>query len=157
MENTDKKTDISVLRNIFRFMMEEGYYPTFEKTHILFQLDDNLATVEYEKGLMTVRLFFSIEEESREMFLDAANSTMSGSIAVKPVILEDGKTLMFSIETMCDNIREFKKFFPRSIGYIKDALHIHRHYMKLLLQDSMLYKDLYTHDYENEPAKKFCS
>lgn len=157
MENTDKKRDFSFLKNIFRFMMEEGYHPTFEKTHILFELDDNLASVEYENGLMTVRIFFSIEEESRDMFLDAANSTMSGSIAVKPVILEDGKTLMFSIETMCDNIREFKKFFPRSIGYIRDALLIHRHHMKLLLENSMLYKNLYSHDYENEPAKKFCS
>lgn len=143
--------------NIFKFLMEEGYYPTYEKTHIIFNLDDNLATLEYEAGVMTIRIFFSIEEETREMFLDAANYTMAGSICVKPVILEDKKTLMFCAETMCDNIREFKKFFPRSVGYIRDALHIHRHKMKSLLQKSVLYKDLYTHDYENDSSKKFCS
>jgi hypothetical protein len=51
------------MRSIFRCMMEDGYYPTFEKTHIQFDMDDNIAVVEYEEGILAVRLFFSIEED----------------------------------------------------------------------------------------------
>lgn len=149
--------DMEKAAQIFRFLMEEGYYPTYEKTHIIFRLDDNQATLEYQNGIITIRIFFSIEEETLDMFLEAANATMSESICVKPVILEDRKTLMLCTETMCDNIREFKKFFPRSVGYIKDALYIHRHQMRKLLQKNVLYKDLYTHDHEYDTTKKFCN
>ena len=48
--------------------MEEGYYPTFEKTHIQFGLDDNIAVVEYEERVVSVRLFFSIDEEAYELY-----------------------------------------------------------------------------------------
>ena len=144
-------------RSIFRFLMEEGYYPTYENTHILFDLDGNPAVLEYEKGMMTVRIFFTIEEDTYNIFLEAANTTMSGTFNVKPVVLEDRQTLMFSCETMCDNMREFKKFFPRSLEYLRDTLILHRHEMKKLLQKSMFNKDLYTHDDEYKTTKKFCS
>jgi hypothetical protein len=148
---------MEMTRSIFRFLMEGGYYPTYEKTHILFELDDNPAILEYAKGKMTVRIFFTIEEDTYNIFLEASNTTMSGTFNIKPVILDDRRTLMFSCETMCDNMREFKKFFPRSLEYIKDALILHRHEMKELLQKSMLNKDLYTHDNEYQTSKKFCS
>ena len=145
------------MRSIFRCMMEDGYYPTFEKTHIQFGMDDNIAVVEYEEGILAVRLFFSIEEEAYDLFLEASNSMMMYNYSVKAVILDDMKNIMFGCEIPCDNVREFKKFFPRSIRNIKDTLVLHRHEMKALLQKSMLYKDLYTHDDEYESAKKFCS
>jgi hypothetical protein len=53
------KTSLN-MRSIFRCMMEEGYYPVYENTHITFGLEDNLAVVEYEEGILSVRLFFSI-------------------------------------------------------------------------------------------------
>lgn len=145
------------LKGIFRFLMEGGYYPTYEKTHISFDFEDNTAILEYEEGVLAVRLFFSIDEDIYNIFLEASNSVMIGTVGVKPIIMEDHKTLMFSAETMCDNMSEFKKFFPRSIKNIKDTLFLHRHEMKALLEKSMFYKDLYTHEDEYEPAKKFCS
>lgn len=118
------------MTRIFRCMMEGGYYPIYETTHIVFGLDDNLAIVEYEDGVLSVRLFFSIEEDMYPIFLEASNETMMTTFAVKPVILGDMKNLMFSCETLCDNIREFKKFFPRSIDLIREALKRHRAEMK---------------------------
>lgn len=118
------------MMRIFRCMMEGGYYPIYETTHIVFGLDDNLAIVEYEDGVLSVRLFFSIEEDMYPIFLEASNETMMTTFAVKPVILGDMKNLMFSCETLCDNIREFKKFFPRSIDLIREALKRHRAEMK---------------------------
>ena len=126
------KTSLN-MRSIFRCMMEEGYYPVYENTHITFGLEDNLAVVEYEEGILSVRLFFSIEKETYPLFLEAANETMMRAFIVKPVILDDMKNLMFSCEMFCDNVREFKKFFPRSIELLREALKKHRKEMKRLL------------------------
>ena len=114
-------------------MMEEGYYPTFEQTHIQFGLDDNIAVVEYEEGVLSVRLFFSIEEEAYEIFLEASNMMMIETFAVKPVILEDMKNIMFSCEMRCDTIKEFKKSLPWAIDKIQEALKVHKSEMKKLI------------------------
>ena len=115
---------------IFRCMMEGDYNPIYETTHIVFGLDDNLAIVEYEDGVLSVRLFFSIEEDMYPLFLEASNRTMISTFSVKPVVLDDMKNLMFCCETLCDNVREFRKFFPRSIDLIREALNRHRAEMK---------------------------
>ena len=134
------KTSLN-MRSIFRCMMEGGYYPIFEKSHIVFGLDDNLAIVEYEEGILSVRLFFSIEKETYPLFLEAANETMMKAFIVKPVVLDDMKNLMFSCETMCDNVREFRKFFPRSIELLRESLKQHRKEMKrLLLTEELISK-----------------
>lgn len=130
-KQTENKTGRSLtMARIFRCMMEEGHYPIYETSHIVFGLDDNLAIVEYEEGVLSVRLFFSIEEDMYPLFLEASNWTMMTTFAVKPVVLDDMKNLMFSCETLCDNIREFRKFFPRSIDLIREALNRHRAEMK---------------------------
>ena len=132
------KTSLN-MRSIFRCMMEEGYYPVYENTHITFGLEDNLAVVEYEEGILSVRLFFSIEKDTCQMFLEAGNETMLIEYIVKPVVTEDMKNLMFSCEIMCDNIREFRKFFPRCITLLHEALHTHKDKMKKkILKDLIL-------------------
>lgn len=131
---TEKKPGRSLnMTGIFRCMMEEGYYPIYEKTHIVFGLDDNLAIVEYEEGVLSVRLFFSIDAETYPLFLEAANETMLKAFIVKPVVLDDMKNLMFSCETLCDTVREFRKFFPRCIELLREALRQHKSEMKKLL------------------------
>ena len=126
------KTSLN-MKSIFRCMMEGGYYPIFEKTHIVFGLDDNLAIVEYEEDILSVRLFFSIEKDTYPLFLEAANETMMKAFVVKPVVLNDMENLMFSCETLCCNTREFKKFFPRSIELLRESLRQHKKEMKKLL------------------------
>ena len=81
---------------IFRCMMEDGYYPTYEKTHILFNIDDNVAVLEFEEEILRNRIFFSIEEDEYDLFLEAANAAMLESSIVKPVIMDDMKNIMFS-------------------------------------------------------------
>ena len=120
------------LRSIFRQMMEDGYYPVFEKTHIQFGIDENIAILEYDEDIVSVRLFFSIDEEAYEVFLEASNSTMLNTYAVKPAILNDMKNIMFSCEFMCDNIRDFKRFLPRAISRLKEALDAHKTEIKKL-------------------------
>ena len=126
------------MRSMFRCMMEEGYNPTFEQTHIQFGLDDNIAVLEHEEGVLSVRLFFSIEEDAYELFLEASNMMMIETFAVKPVVLEDMKNIMFSCEMKCGTLREFKKCLPWAIDKIKEALSVHKRAMKKLILASEL-------------------
>lgn len=121
------------MRSIFRCMMEDGYYPTFEKTHILFSTDDNTATVEYEEGVISIRIFFGIEEDIYDLLLEASNVTMAESFIVKPVVLYDRKHIMFSFEMMCDSVREFRKFFPRGIERLNETIMLHKAEMKRIV------------------------
>ena len=121
------------LRSIFRCMMEDGRGPIYEDSHILFGIDDNLAVVEYEAKILSVRLFFSIDPESSRLFIDASNSMMLTTDIVKAVVLDDKKNIMFSCEMMCDTVREFRRFFPRAVEYIKEAVAEHKHEMKRLI------------------------
>ena len=125
------------MKCIFRCMMEGGYYPVYEKTHILFDMEDNIGVVEYENGVLAVRLFFIIDEEAYNLFTEVSNTVMQESDLVKPVILDDRCNLMFSCETMCDNVREFRKFFPRCIKLINETLLLHRSEVKNII----MYKD----------------
>jgi hypothetical protein len=121
------------LRGIFRCMMEDGYFPVFERTHIQFGIDDNIAVVEYDEDIVSVRLFFSIDEEAYDLFLEASNSMMIETYIIKPAILDDMKNIMFSCEFMCDSMRDFRRFFPRSIDRLKEALDVHKSKMKKLI------------------------
>ncbi len=118
------------LRSIFRYMMEEGYYPKYEKTHIIFGIDDNIGVVQYQEDILSIRIFFTIDEEVYRYFLEASNSTMVETFMVKPAILDDMKNIMFSCEIICDNLRDLRKFFPRGIGRLKEALTVHKAEMK---------------------------
>ena len=121
------------MRVIFRCMMEEGYYPTYEKTHILFNIDDNVAVLEYEEDILSIRMFFSIEEDEYDLFLEASNAAMLESFIVKPAIMDNMKNIMFSCEMMCGTLREFRKFLPRGIQYLKEAISVHKLQMKRLI------------------------
>lgn len=120
-----KKPEYGLI-NICRCMMEEGYYPVYEKTHILFKLDDNIAVVEYSDNVLSIRVFFTIEEEMREMFMEASNRMMAESYLVKPVILDDRKSILFSCEFLCENIRQFRRLFPIGIERLTEALLLHK-------------------------------
>ena len=135
------------LKKIFRCMMEEGYHPSYETSHIIFELGDNLAVVEYENSILSVRLFFTIEEEMAQTIINVSNSVMTESQMVKPTVLDDMKNLMFSCETMGENIRQFRSFFPKAIELLGEAWSIHRKEMKIMiLHKSVLNQDLDSHE-----------
>lgn len=132
MEDKSKRCTLN-MRSIFKCMMEDGYYPVFEKTHIQFGIDDNIAVVDYEEGILSIRLFFSIDEDAFDLFLEASNSTMLNTNLVKPVLLDDMQNLMFSCETLCFTVRDFTRFFPVGIRLLKEALMQHKNEMKSLI------------------------
>lgn len=134
----DMKTDLSpkkpslTLRGIFRCMMESGYNPSFEDGFIRFAIEDNNGIVDYENGILSVRILFSIDEEDYDLFLEASNLTMQKTALAKAVILMDMESIMFSCESFCYTESEFRKFFPRMVESITNALKAHRGQMRRL-------------------------
>lgn len=128
----EKKNELT-LRKIFRYLMENGYCPTYEKTHIIFGVGSNMAVMEYEESVLSLRLFFSIEEEEYGNFLEASNECMTSTFMVKSVILDDMKNLMFSCETLCDTFRDFQRFFPRMLSFLAECLETHKQDMREIL------------------------
>ena len=129
--------------NMFKAMMEGGYYPYYNKTHIMFNHDDNPVIVEQSNGILCLRMFFTIEEEAYDLFLEASNQTMLDTYIVKPVLMNDMKTIMFSCETFCYNIREFRKFLPHCIHLIDESIAAHKKEMKkLVLAEEALSKTI---------------
>ena len=153
-ENKIRSLDFT---SIFQFLMEEGYLPRYEYTHIIFKFEDNSALLEYEEGTVCIRVFFGIDEETCDLFILGSNSVMAITKGVKMVVLENEDTIMFSAEFMCDNSREFRKFFPNALRNINHALDEHKKLMKVILEESVFYKDLYTHNDKDNSSKKFCS
>ena len=121
------------LRSIFRYMMEEGYYPTFEKNCIMFSIADNTAVVEYEEGILSIRIFFAIDKESSSLFLKASNGAMLSTFLVRPIIMDERESIMFSCETICDTLTELRKFFPRLLERLIEGLEMHKAEMKDML------------------------
>lgn len=118
---------------IFKYMMEEGYNPDFEYSHIQFNLDGNIAVVDADEGFVSLRMFFSIDKEEYDMFLEASNLTMIKTYAIKPAIMEDKENIVFSNEFFCENLRDLSRFFPRAIETMKDALETHKIEMRKIV------------------------
>lgn len=123
-----------IVRQIFAYLMENGYKPSYENDLILFDIDDDTSVLEYEDGILSVRTFFSIDEDGYEMFLEASNRTMIRSSMIRPVILEDIKGIMFSCETLCGSMNDFKRFLPRLIELSRQGLATHKNEMRELIR-----------------------
>lgn len=130
-ESKQQKVD---MKQIFTYMMENGYNPTFEDNYILFDIEDNTSVLEYDEGILSVRTFFTIDEDGYDIFLEASNLAMINSLVIRPVIMEDMKSIMFSCETICDDMDDFKRFLPKLIEFSKKGLEIHKQEMKELIQ-----------------------
>ena len=131
------------MKSIFQYMMEEGYNPDFQHSHIQFNLDGNIAVVDAEDGFVSLRIFFSIEKEDYELFLEASNQTMLKTYAIKPAVMDDMDDIVFSNEFFCDNLHDLKRFFPRAIETMKEALDTHKNEMrKLVMTKSALAKSI---------------
>jgi hypothetical protein len=121
------------MREIFTYMMEKGYMPSYEDDHIVFEADDNTSVMEYEDGVLALRTFFTIDSDAYEMFLEASNGSMMKSYMAKAVVLEDKESLMFSCETFCQTFSDFCRFFPKLLLCAGDALAIHKSLIRELM------------------------
>ena len=134
MKTAEKQKQDLMMRNIFRYMMENGYEPVYEDDYISFNIDENTSILEYSDSTLSVRTFFTIDEDEYDMFLEASNGAMLKSSLIRPVIMEDMTSIMFSCETLCENMNDVKRFFPRLVTLARNGLQIHKNEMRDLLQ-----------------------
>ena len=106
----------------------------FQKTECIAEAGTPVSRILNENGILTLRTFFTIDEDGYDIFLEASNSAMVKSYMVKPVIMEDMKSIMFSCETFCSSLRDFKRFFPKMIEYSVKGLQVHKNEMRMLLE-----------------------
>lgn len=150
MENKKALT----LRKMFRYLMENGYKPAFENTHILFDVGNNTVVMEYDEGYISLRMFFSIEEDEYLNFLEGSNSCMQSVFMVRPVVLDDRKTIMFSCENICDSMKDMEKAFPKMLEALQEGIKMHKFLMNLLLRKSFIEQD--TSEYcRNDRSTKY--
>lgn len=122
------------MKNIFRYLMENGFEPVYEEDFITFNSDDNISILELSNNILSIRTFFTIEEDDYDIFLEASNNSMLRSSLMKAVIMEDMQSIMFSCECLCENMNDFNRFFPRLITLSKQGLQAHRNEMKELIK-----------------------
>lgn len=134
MKNELNKKKELAMRNIFRHMMENGYDPVYQDSYIMFDMDDNTSVLEYDGEILSIRTFFTIDEEEYDMFLEASNYAMINTKMIKPVIMENMTNIMFSCETLCDNMADVKRFLPKMVKLSKEGLKAHKNEMRELLQ-----------------------
>ena len=118
------------LTDICRCMMEEGYYPKFEKTQVIFNIGDDMAVLEYKHEVISMRVLFSIDEEYYNLFLEISNSITMSSPTVKAGITDNGRNLMFCCETLCDNRKSFRKHLPVMVASLSRTIEMHREEMR---------------------------
>lgn len=120
-------------------MMEEGYYPKYEKTQLLFYIDRNMTLLEYENDILVMRVFFSINEDDFNLFMEVSDTVMLNTHTVKALVTHDRKSIMFCCETMCDNRKSLRKFLPAMISNLKAAMNQHREQMRMQILTHTLY------------------
>ena len=120
------------IKSVCRCLMEEGYYPHLDGGYVTVRLNDNIYILEYEEGIISVMLLFSVDEEAYTSFLQASNAMHFKCTTVKAVMLDDHESLIFRSEFFCDSVRQFRKFFPRSVEMLDEAVTVHRMEMKNL-------------------------
>ena len=127
------------LTDICRYMMEEGYYPKYEKTQLLFYIDGNITLLEYENDILVMRVFFSINEDDFNLFMEVSDTVMLNTHTVKALVTHNKKSIMFCCETMCDNRKSLRKFLPAMISNLKAAMNQHREQMRMQILTHTLY------------------
>ena len=131
------------MQAIFKYMMESGYNPDFQYSHIQFNLDGNIAVVDTEEDFVSLRIFFSIEKEDYDLFLEASNQTMLKTYAIKPAVMNDMENIVFSNEFFCETVHDLKRFFPRAVETMREALDAHKSEMhKLVMTRGALSKSI---------------
>ena len=78
---------------------------------------------------------------------------MQSVFLVRPVVLDDRKTLMFSCENICDTFRDFERFFPKMLGLLDESLKMHKFLMNLLLREGFVEQNTSEHCRNDRTAK----
>ena len=136
---------------MFKIIQEEGYFPHKEcDGDIVFT--ENGMVFSFGKcanGFVYGRLYYKMKQEEQWLAMQAAQYTEVSFVAIKVLVVPQRETLLFSVESLCDNPESFRTFVKRSKTILSDSAILFHKRMNELEADG----DVIDGDCENESNK----
>ena len=124
-----------IKRKYMEFIKDEGLNPIIDnEDDIIFEFENRKYLIDFdEKDLNYIRIvchggFKGMDENDMLKLLKAASETNSEIKMVKVIIINT-ESVIFSIESLLNNIIDFKIFFIRWLMQVKDAINIFQKYL----------------------------
>ena len=123
----DSGSELLDINAMYRVIKEEGYFPTKDADgEITFKIKGTRIVVgECAEGFVYTRAYYyDLDKESVQAGLYAANVVNLTYVAVKTIIVEENESLVFSVESFCNDIETYRAFFQRSVSILADSIEV---------------------------------
>ena len=123
---------------MFRIIREEGYFPKkVSDGDIVFRSHDMAFSFgKCADGFVYARLYYRMKEEDRWLALQAAQYTEVSFVAIKVLLVPHKETLLFSVESLCNDPELFRAFIGRAMTILADSAVRYHKRMKELQEDA---------------------
>ena len=123
---------------MFKIIQEEGYFPHKDSDgDIVFS--ENGMVFSFGKcanGFVYGRLYYKMKKEDQWLAMQAGQYTEVSFVAIKVLVVPHRETLLFSVESLCNDPEDFRTFLGRAKSILSDsAIRFHKR-MKELEVDS---------------------
>ena len=135
---------------MFRIIREEGYFPKkVNDGDIVFRSHDLAFSFgKCADGFVYARLYYRMKEEDRWLALQAAQYTEVSFVAIKVLLVPHKETLLFSVESLCNDTELFRAFIGRAMSILADS--VVRYHKRL--KELQVEADVCEEDYEDGDA-----
>ena len=108
---------------MFRIIQEEGYFPHKENDgDITFNVKGMVfAFGKCANGFVYGRLYYRMDPDDKWLAMQAAQYTEVSFVAIKVLVIPDRETLLFSVESLCNNSEAFRTFVERAKPILQDS------------------------------------
>ncbi len=109
--------------DMFRIIQEEGYFPHKENDgDITFGVKGMVFTFgKCANGFVYARLYYKMDPEDKWLALQAAQYTEVSFVAIKVLVIPHKETLLFSVESLCNDPEVFRNFIHRAMSILSDS------------------------------------
>lgn len=123
---------------MFRIIQEEGYFPHKENDgDITFGEKGMVFTFgKCANGFVYARLYYKMDPEDKWLALQAAQYTEVSFVAIKVLVIPHKETLLFSVESLCNDPEVFRNFIHRAMSILSDSAIRYHAKLKELQKDS---------------------
>ena len=133
---------------MFKIIQEEGFSPRrVSDGDIIFHSHDMTFTFgKYANGFVYARLYYRMNKEDRWLALQAAQYTEVSYVAIKVMLVPHMDTILFSVESLCNNPELFRNFIGKAMSLLTDSAIRYHIRMKELHHNIIVYESKYEDD-----------
>ena len=140
---------------MFRIIQEEGYFPHKENDgDITFNVKGMVfAFGKCANGFVYGRLYYKMNLNDKWLAMQAAQYTEVSFVAIKVLVIPDRETLLFSVESLCNNSEVFRAFVERAKSILQDsAILFHKRINELKADSECAENDIDNQDCDDNCA-----